>query len=1072
MLRYLLAAVTAGLYCRPGAADTYIAGEVRDFQTAGPSAMMMPTAVAVDARNHVFVADGVNDRIVHFGPQGELLGEIREVGGQKLSNPIGLRADAGGDLWIADTGNHRVLVRRPDGTLVKVIVPNIDTAGPPLDLTDVLPLPGTGVVWLVDNDNNRLLRLAGADPLAKAFGGQGDSLGRFQYPFAIALDNNGDLFVTDVINARVQILNPRGQSVGLMGSYGVEIGQFYRPKGIACDARGLIWVADGTLGVVQIFTAMGRSVDVLRDAKGSPFRFDMPMGLAFDGQDRLYVVELKPGRVKRLDIIEQKQVQAPPRPPRARARPPQPKECTVCHLEWIEPFISGRGSSLTDRPESTVTEPLVSRADICLSCHDGSVLDSRRRVWREHGHATGVQPSASMKVPSQLPLVEGKLACRTCHSAHSSGRPEEGGLSGALFLRSAGLGQGLCAGCHPEKAGGPASGSHPIGGMPWPIPQTLIDAGAHPGPDRRELTCQVCHVAHGARRERLLVMGTESSQLCLTCHARLRPGMWMPTTPREHPQNPPLSTDAQRNAIREMGTTVGAGDTLICLSCHKLHHGLAGRYMLADTLNESRLCVRCHPQRESMFNTPHDLRKSAPAERNRLGQTPQESGPCGACHSFHQFARRPDPQPADPSGLCSTCHMPERCAGKRTGRPFGHPLNVPAGYETTITRARLMPDTQPAAGAKLICTTCHDPHDTVHPQFLIDRSDQICADCHRNMASSLVGAHDFTGRADLKNAHDRTAQQSGKCGFCHAVHGVTGPMLWSATSAHPKAPDDMCLLCHREGGLSDKPAPALLHPHGPATLGKLIPPEKTYPRYDEQCRRSDAGFVACGSCHDPHGNSQSGALLVRDAQGAPTHSMCSLCHQDVRFIAATPHSQSHIGAFTSRANLHGSPSFCEPCHAVHEGLANDSLNHLLAIGERTGYPPDTHQCLGCHGPGGQATTVRVTVHPVLPMRNIVDVAQPGFLPLVDQRGQMGTEGRITCLTCHVPHGREPSGGLPALDLATAGQPEIRGLQALLQPCGVPGLCSSCHGAQGLANYLYYHYPEKRQIFSPMQPSGQ
>ena len=57
-----------------------------------------------------------------------------------------------------------------------------------------------------------------------------------------------------------------------------------------------------------------------------------------------------------------------------------------------------------------------------------------------------------------------------------------------------------------------------------------------------------------------------------------------------------------------MDTHVGTGDTLICLSCHKVHKGLSGRFLLADTVHDSRLCIRCHPQRDVMVGTKHDLR--------------------------------------------------------------------------------------------------------------------------------------------------------------------------------------------------------------------------------------------------------------------------------------------------------------------------------------------------------------------------------------------------------------------------------------------------------------------------------
>ena len=108
----------------PGVAHArtaYVATPQVDFEFCGEPPMRMPTAVAVSAAGSVFVCDGVNDRVLEFGADGSLVGEIRQVGGLTLSRPIGVKVDAQGRLWIADTGNVRVLVRTPDGQLGRVL---------------------------------------------------------------------------------------------------------------------------------------------------------------------------------------------------------------------------------------------------------------------------------------------------------------------------------------------------------------------------------------------------------------------------------------------------------------------------------------------------------------------------------------------------------------------------------------------------------------------------------------------------------------------------------------------------------------------------------------------------------------------------------------------------------------------------------------------------------------------------------------------------------------------------------------------------------------------------------------
>ena len=432
----LVALASVAIVSFPRAVDAGFVGRpAGDFGPGDPSPLVMPTAAAVDGEGNVFVADGVNDRVVQFDANGQRVTEIRSIGEEKLARPVGVKVDAAGRLWIVDTGHGRVLVRKPDGTLEHIFGPKPAPGVQLLDVTDVMPVGDGSACWLVDNDGHRLARSVGQESEPLTIGGRGEGLGRFQYPFAIAQGINGDLFVTDVINGRVQALNKSGQPLFAVASYGVGIGQVYRPKGVACDAKGNVWVSDGTLGVVQTFSAAGKVIDVLRDEKGEPFRFDVPMGLTFDRQGRLYVVELRPGRVRRLEITEKPSAGKPFTSVRPQVTPQQPRACAACHLEWMEPFASGGSSPLMARPVGKPEEPLAARPEMCLSCHDGSVADSRRRVWLDHGHRVGMQPPASITVPASLPLVGGKLACRTCHSAHGPGGMQSADINRTVFLR-------------------------------------------------------------------------------------------------------------------------------------------------------------------------------------------------------------------------------------------------------------------------------------------------------------------------------------------------------------------------------------------------------------------------------------------------------------------------------------------------------------------------------------------------------------------------------------------------------------------------------------------------------------
>jgi sugar lactone lactonase YvrE len=105
------------------------------------------------------------------------------------------------------------------------------------------------------------------------------------------------VYATEAIGARVQRISPADLWAGQVGRWGVELGQLYRPKGVAVDRQGELYVSDSTLGVVQVFSPLSRLEGVLTDARGKPLRFDHPMGLCFDAGGRLYVVELRAHRV-------------------------------------------------------------------------------------------------------------------------------------------------------------------------------------------------------------------------------------------------------------------------------------------------------------------------------------------------------------------------------------------------------------------------------------------------------------------------------------------------------------------------------------------------------------------------------------------------------------------------------------------------------------------------------------------------------------------------------------------------------------------------------------------------------
>ncbi len=103
-----------------------------------------------------------------------------------------------------------------------------------------------GEVWVVDKNNNRVEKFGADGKFQLKFGTGGSGNGQLSAPTALAVDTQANLWVADSGNRRVQKFSASGEYLAKFGSQGTGNGQFssYGPRGIALDAQGNIWVSD------------------------------------------------------------------------------------------------------------------------------------------------------------------------------------------------------------------------------------------------------------------------------------------------------------------------------------------------------------------------------------------------------------------------------------------------------------------------------------------------------------------------------------------------------------------------------------------------------------------------------------------------------------------------------------------------------------------------------------------------------------------------------------------------------------------------------------------------------------
>ncbi|MGA7194186.1 MAG: flippase activity-associated protein Agl23 [Anaerolineales bacterium] len=217
---------------------------------APPSTFNEPWGVAVGPDGSVYVTDTWNNRIEKFSASGQFIKIWNTVSSPTdvFYGPRGITVDAKGHVYIADTGNKRIVVFDSDGNFLA----QFGSAGldpgqfdEPVGVT----LDANGNVYVTDTWNQRVQTFSQSPdgltftPLKQwdVAGWYGQSLDN--KPF-IAVDNKGHVFITDPEGFRVIEYTTDGQLIQTWGDNGTTASTFGLAAGIAIDSQGNIWVSD------------------------------------------------------------------------------------------------------------------------------------------------------------------------------------------------------------------------------------------------------------------------------------------------------------------------------------------------------------------------------------------------------------------------------------------------------------------------------------------------------------------------------------------------------------------------------------------------------------------------------------------------------------------------------------------------------------------------------------------------------------------------------------------------------------------------------------------------------------
>jgi sugar lactone lactonase YvrE len=279
-----------------------------------------PHDIVFDSKGYLYVNDRELNNFQKFSIDGKFISKFGEKGEDlgQFKSPYSMAIDSEDIIYVLDRGNDRIQKvttgGKPLGALYSYDgewLTNKDDIPPEPKPTkekkfaspEAMAIDKDGNYYVTDTGHNRIIKFDKNFQYISHFGQEGSGEGQFDHPHGIGLDSEGNIYINELNHARIQKFTNDGKFIKEWGTNGTGAGQFtLELEHLKVDKNHNVFITDGADNPrVQVFDNDGTFLTQFGKFGTGPGEFDLPEHVAFDEEDdkgTVYVVDRGNARIQ------------------------------------------------------------------------------------------------------------------------------------------------------------------------------------------------------------------------------------------------------------------------------------------------------------------------------------------------------------------------------------------------------------------------------------------------------------------------------------------------------------------------------------------------------------------------------------------------------------------------------------------------------------------------------------------------------------------------------------------------------------------------------------------------------